>query len=146
MAAKVELAGRNEILRLRRELGEIPRELQRRLRPLMRREGQPVLQDARRRASWSTRIPPATKLSTSFTRRRAGLHIQVDRRRAPHARNWEDLMGRGESRWPVFGNREVWSGLPSRPFLEDAAFARGPAVVAAINQAIDQTAREMGFR
>lgn len=146
MPVDVELGGGNEVLRLRREVGGIPVELQRRLRPVMRREGQPILAEARRRASWSTRIPSATRLSVSFSRRRAGLHIQVDRRRAPHARTWEDLLGRGQARWPVFGNREVWAGTRPRPFLERAVYARGQVVVAAINRAVDQTARDAGFR
>lgn len=146
MPAEISLGGGNELLKLRRELGRIPDDVQKRLRPVMRQEGRPILAEARRRADWSTRIPSAIRLSTSFSRRRAGLHVQVDRRRAPHARNWEDLLGRGEARWPVFGNRAVWASQRARSFLEPAVIAHSLVVVARINQAINQAVKDAGFR
>lgn len=40
-------------------------------------------------ASWSTRIPAATSLAVTFSTRKAGARIKVDKKKAPHARPYE---------------------------------------------------------
>ncbi|MFC9085358.1 HK97 gp10 family phage protein [Nocardiopsis dassonvillei] len=146
MAEEVTLAmAGNAVRRLRRDMGQIPKDLQRRLRPAMRAGGQDLLADARRRASWSTRIPAAMRLATSFTRRQAGVSLVVSRHRAPHARPYEGIRGNDSFRRPVFGNRERWVETQTRPFAGPAVDLHGPRVVAAVNRVVDEAAVAAGF-
>jgi hypothetical protein len=142
----VELArAGNAVRRLQRDMGAIPKDLANRLRPAMREAGQTLLADARRRASWSTRIPSAMRLATSFTKRRAGVSLVVDRRRAPHARPYEGITGNRTFRRPVFGNRERWVVADTRPFAAPAVDLHGPRAVAAVNRVVDEAAVAAGF-
>lgn len=139
------LAG-NAVRRLIRDVGRLPDDLRKRLRPAMREAAQPVLADARRRASWSTRIPAALRIATSFTRRQAGVSIVTSQKRAPHARAYEGITGRDNFRHPVFGNREAWVEQKTRPFMGPAVDLHGRRVVAAVNKTVDDAAREAGFK
>lgn len=51
--------------------------------------GAGVLEAVKARASWSTRIPQATKLTTRFNPKGASIRIIVDHNQAPHARPFE---------------------------------------------------------
>ncbi|WP_157515695.1 HK97 gp10 family phage protein [Nocardiopsis trehalosi] len=133
------------IAEFRRDLGQIPKELQTQLRPALREAARPVLADARRRASWSTRIPGAMRIATRFGRR-GGVSVAVSRTRAPHARAWEDITNRGQVRHPVFGNRQVWASHRPRPFLSPAAFANADRVQRRVADTVIYTARLHGFR
>lgn len=135
----------DEIERLIHDMGRIPDDLKRKLRPKLRVAGRVVADDAKVRASWSTRIPGATKVSTSFTARRPGVSVVVDRKKAPHARPFEHGGQPGEFRHPVFGNREVWEPQAARPFLEPALEAKGDAAGRLITEAVDETTRDADF-
>lgn len=138
------LAG-NAVRRLRRDMGRIPPEVARGLRPAMRDAGQDLITDARRRASWSTRIPGAMRLATSFTRRHAGVSLVVNRHKAPHARPYEGIRGNASFRRPVFGNRQVWVVTQTRPFAGPAVDLHARSAVAAINRVVDEAAVAAGF-
>lgn len=135
----------NAIRRLIREHGKFPADLRKALRPAMREAAQPVLGDARRRSGWSTRIPKALRLSTSFTRKQAGVSIVVDRSRAPHARPIEGIRGNRSFRHPVYGNRDRWVEQSTRPFLVPAADMHGRRVVEAVNKTVDDAASKAGY-
>lgn len=142
--ASLERTG-NAIRRLIRQHGKFPDDLRQGLRPAMREAAQPVLGDARRRSGWSTRIPRAMRLATSFTRRQAGVSIVVDRTRAPHARPHEGIRGNRTFRHPVHGNRNVWVEQSTRPFLVPAADMHGRRVVEAVNRVVDDAANKAGY-
>ncbi|WP_160051429.1 HK97 gp10 family phage protein [Nocardiopsis sp. FR26] len=135
----------NSIRRLIRQHGKFPEDLRKSLRPRMKAAGQPILADARRRASWSTRIPRALRLATSFTRRQAGVSIVASQRIAPHARPLEGIRGNRTFRRPVFGDRETWVEQNTRPYLVPAADLHGRRVVQAVNQAVDDAAQAAGY-
>jgi hypothetical protein len=129
------------------DLGKMPVELRRELRPAMRKAAQPILRDAKARAAWSSRIPGAIKIGTSFTARNPGVRLIVDSRKAPHGRPFEHGSGRNKRlRHPVFGNRELWVEQAPRPFFFPAVRAGEGAVLAATNAAVLAAARSAGFR
>lgn len=111
---------------LARELGKVPAELRKELRPKLRAGADHIVRDMRSRAGYSSRIPSAIRMSVSFSARSGGITIRVDNRRAPHARPLElgNHGGRASSfRHPVFGNRDVWVTQPTRPFFFPAVKA-----------------------
>ncbi|MGH3097896.1 MAG: HK97 gp10 family phage protein [Streptosporangiales bacterium] len=140
------VGGRGEVAELVRDLDDIPPELRRLLRPKLRAAAQPIVARARRKASWSTRIPSAIKVQTSFSGRHPGVFIRVDATKAPHARPFENLGKPGTFRHPVFGDREVWVNQKARPFLFPAVEAAGPHVREVVSDAISDAARLHGFR
>jgi len=135
-----------EILRVLDVFGPLPAEIRRELRPALRRVADPVLQQARANASWSTRIPGAMRISTSFSRRTAGVAITVSVKKAPHARPFENLGRNGSFRHPVFGDRERWVSQTARPFLFPAVASADPELVRETGRVVDQVARKHGFR
>lgn len=73
------------------------RAVRKQLRAAVNEAGAGVLNAVRWRASWSTRIPQATKLSTRLNPKGASIRIIVDHNQAPHARPFE------------LGNKNVYS-------------------------------------
>lgn len=136
----------DEIERLIRDLGGIPKEMRRMLRPGLRKAGGRVLTRARSNASWSTRIPGATRIAVKFAGREPGVSIVTNAKRAPHARPYEGITGEATFRHPVFGNREVWVTQRTRPFLAPAADTEGDAVEKDIADVVDTVVRFGGFR
>lgn len=127
------------------QLRGLDKETQKELRPAIRKAGQVLLQDIRSNASWSSRIPKATKLFIGFGPRSSGVQIRTSRRQAPHARPFEGITGRGDTfRHPVFGNTDKWVDQPTRPFIQPAVRANEDRVVGAIQKAIDQTLGRLG--
>lgn len=59
------------------------------IREAVRLSGSDVLDQVRRNAGWSSRIPAATDLQVRFNPKGASVRIQVDKRKAPHARPLE---------------------------------------------------------
>ncbi|GIH91939.1 HK97 gp10 family phage protein [Planobispora siamensis] len=138
--------GTDDLRKLIRDLGKLPADMRRELRPEMRKAGQRALVKARANAAWSSRIPAATKLSVSFAKKRPGAVIRVDKGRAPHARPLENLGRRGSFRHPVFGDRDRWVAQRARPFLFSAAAEAWRAIDADITAAVDRAARRHGFK
>ena len=113
------------------------------MRQKLREVGEMIAEDARTKASWSTRIPQSIKVRTAGVK----VSIVAGDANAPHARPYEvgSKRNRQEVRHPVFGNRQVWASNPTRPFLLPALRAREAEVQAAILKVIDETASEAGF-
>ncbi len=125
------------------ELGELPNDIRRDLRKGLREAGQEALNQARSNASWSSRIPGALSLRVYTSGPRAGVSLRVDSSKAPHARPYEGIGGRGDSfKHPVFGG-ETWVSEPTRPFLAPAAQKTRPRVMAAAEHAIQTAARRL---
>lgn len=134
-----------EMDRLIHDVGEIPRDLRKRLRPKVRAAGNIVARDARLRASWSTRIPAAIRVRTAFAKS-PGVRVSVDLRKAPHAKPYENEGRPGKFRHPVFGNRSNWVTQKARPFLGPALQAKSDAAAHDIADAVDRATRDAGFR
>lgn len=133
------------IRKLAKELDGIPKELRQQLRPALRAAAEPVVQDARGRASWSTRIPRAISMSVRFSRD-PGVIIRVRGSVAPHGRAFEGITGASDFIHPVFGHRDREVAESTRPYLEPAVRAAADTVLAKAVEAVDQVAREQGFR
>lgn len=122
------------------------------VRPKLREAGRMVVEDAKGRASWSTRIPPTIRMATSFREDREGVTITAGNKATPHARPYEDVPGRGQFRHPVHANSKnftrkgwAWVTQTSRPFLFPAAMANEAAATAMIRSALDDAANSLGF-
>ncbi|MCP2339165.1 HK97 gp10 family phage protein [Actinomadura rupiterrae] len=136
----------DEVRKLVHDLGKIPPELKRALRPGLRTAGRIVAEDAQARASWSTRIPAAIKVRVGLTGRSAGVSVVVNRKVAPHARPFEHGGRDGTFRHPVYGHRKTWVAQRARPFLAPALEAKGDAAERQIAEAVDKATRAAGFR
>lgn len=138
--------GLTELRRLIKEFDKFPADLRKELRPKLKRAGATALADARTNAAWSKRIPKATRLSISFSKRRAGLKIQTNKNPAPHARPMEHRGRPGWFRHPLFGRPKKWVRQRARPFLWPAAKPLMAGVDADIGAAADEAARKHGFK
>jgi hypothetical protein len=148
----------DELRRLVRDLGKLPDDMRRELRPALLVTGQEALARARANASWSKRIPGATRLAVSFAKRRPGVALVVNLRQAPHARALENLGQQGTFRHPVpdtrrrgvraavRGDARLWVSQRARPFLFPAARAEWERIDADIGAAVDAAARRHGFK
>ncbi|GAA4626614.1 hypothetical protein GCM10023196_035570 [Actinoallomurus vinaceus] len=131
----------DDIARFIRHFGDVPKDIKKEIRPELRAAGELVAAQARVNASWSTRIPRATRVSVSFAKRKPGVSVVVDRRKAPHARPFEHGGRQGEFRHPVYGHRDRWVPQEARPFLEPAADARAGEAAKRIENAVDRVIR-----
>lgn len=124
---------------LRDEVGTIPVEIRREVRPAMKQAGARIESDMKRRSSFSQRIPGAITMKVGFGRKTSGITFRVDADAAPHARVLErgNIGRRGSTfRHPVYGNRDVWASQPTRPFFFPA-FAKGKdTLIKAVSEAI----------
>lgn len=141
-----QLRGHLELAQLIEDLREMPAEIRKELGPEFVAAAQPVLTDARARASWSSRIPGAMRVRARRSLRRPGASLVVNSRRAPHARLYEDLTGAGSFRAPLFGNRRYWYSHATRPFARPAVQAGRSGFIRAADRAVVQAARRHGFR
>ena len=135
---------RGQLQALIRDLGAIPPDLKRELRPGLRKAAQPAVARIRSNASWSSRIPGATKISTSFGKT-PGVTIRVNAAQAPHARPIEHDGQPGTFRHPRWGDREHWYDQPARPFFYRAVQEKADQVTNAIGDAVMDAARRHGF-
>lgn len=135
-----------EIRKLIVDLGRIPQELRTALRPALKAAAEPIVADARGRASWSRQIPGAITLSVRLSRRNPGVSIRVRQTKAPAGRAYEGITGATSFRHPVFGHRDRWVTPATRPYLAPAAEAGTDEVLVAAAQTVDQVARDLGFR
>jgi hypothetical protein len=143
----LQVRSKNDIADLIADLGgKMPREMKARIRPLLRRTGQPALQAVRRNASWSTTIPRATVLQISLAGKRPGVAIVTKRIKARQARNLEHQGKPGRARAPLFGNPRRWFSQPAKPFMLPEAPRWQAEVRRGIGDAIDQVARRNEFR
>ncbi len=129
-----------------RGLGRATPELKRALRPRLRSAGEAIRQDMKARASYSSRIPGAIGMTTSFSAKGGGVRLRVNQAKAPHARVLErgNLKGRhGTFRHPVFGDRETWATQQTRPYFFPALQAGRSLMERNITDAVRASLREV---
>lgn len=138
-------SGLRELNRFVREIGKMPKDLAKQARPMMRRSGQEALAEAKSNASWSTRIPGATKLSVRFSKRFSGIAIVTNKNRAPHARPIENAGKTGTFRHRNFG-RNDWSVQRAQPFQAPVAKKWFLKIDREIGKVVDDVIRPYGFK
>lgn len=139
----------NNAAEMLRQLNTAEKQVKARLRKNIRDAGKDVVAKARGEASWSSRIPAAIRMSTSFSQRNPGVKIQVSRKKAPHARPFEDRSGTGYFRHPVFGrtaNPRDWVQQDARPFLSEAMKDSVDRIREQVAKSVDDAARDAGFK
>jgi hypothetical protein len=105
----------SSVRKLARDMGGVPMALRREMRPKLRQAGQQLKSELQADYGWSSRIPGAVRMTTSFGSKTGGVRIFVDAKRAPHARPIENEGQAGKFRHPLFGNRDVWVEQDARP-------------------------------
>jgi len=135
----------DELRRFAADLRAADRALPGELRKELRAVGQPVLSQIRQVASWSARIPAATTMQVSLSKRRTGIFFKVNQARAPHAKAYEGNGQPGRFRHPVFGNDRVWVSQGRRTFLFRTVLRAAPQAEQAVGRAVDTVARRAGF-
>lgn len=127
------------------DMGRVPATLRRQMTKALIRAAGPIVDDAKARASWSTRIPPAFVVRTRYAGSRPGVTIRVRAAIAPHARPYEGFTGYTTFRHRVHG-RDVWVTQRTRPFAAPAVIAKAGVAVEAVVAAIEDSARLHGWR
>lgn len=141
----------DDILGLIKDLQGMDPKVRRNLNKNFKNAAESVAEEARSNASWSTRIPAAIKVRASRSRRFPGAEIYVRHADAPHARPYEHGSGRRRDsfRHPVYqreGRPNVWVEQATRPFVRPAFKRKGFEFTHACNRAVNDAAREAGFR
>lgn len=120
------------------ELRAAPVNIRRNVSRAVRQASNPLMNQMRQNASWSTRIPGAIRGRASASGKLAGaMVITVDSTIAPHARPYEGADSpNGFFRHPVFGNEDVWVSEPTRPFFFPAVQQFGPRFQEELTEAV----------
>lgn len=138
-----------ELKKLIADFGKLPLSLRKEIREGARTIGQPVLDEVRRRASWSTRIPAATRISVRFGKATAGVTIRTSAKKAPHARPYEHGGDPGVFRHPVNRpakrRRKPWVAQQARPFFTPGVLASQGKVAEAFRDLVVKAANENGW-
>jgi len=132
MASGIVVDGLRETLR---DLRLIDKSLAAEARRAMRTAGEPVRAEAARRAPRrSGALAESLRIST------AGARVQV-MSRLPYAKtiHWG-------GRHPVFGNTENWVAQAARPFIADAAEAKGEQALGVLADELDGLMSRHGFK
>ncbi|GII88277.1 hypothetical protein Ssi03_62670 [Sphaerisporangium siamense] len=157
-----DVDGTAELRLFIKQLGKMPTDIRQDLRPKLKGIGQAALFSVRFQASWSTRIPRATRLQIGLSKRNPGIAIVVNKNQAPHARPFENGGQPGTFRHPVFWPRERkvvfgverpdarirdrWVNQTARPFLAKGARPHFAEVDRELKDVVDAAARKAGFR
>lgn len=137
-----------ELKKLVADFGKLPASMRREIRDSAQEIGEPVLREVRRRASWSSRIPAATRIATRFGGRTAGVTVKTSQRKAPHARPYEHGGDPGFFRVPVFrrkGRATPWVNRAARPFFNRGVLAAQPAVTEAFADVVLRVGARNGW-
>lgn len=135
------------------DMRALPEATRKPLRAKLRAAGEAMVNDAKARASWSTRIPDTVRLEISFRADREGVRIVAGGRNAPHARAYEGITTGKTYRHPVYADSAhftrkgwTWVTAPTRPFLLPAAEAIEGPTTRAVEEALSEAAVTIGFR
>lgn len=109
------------------------------LRQRLKKGADLVADQAKANAAWSQRIPGSIKSSSSPSSAKIII-------RAPNAAPFENMGKAGNFRHPVFGNRQAWVTQKARPFALPALVAKADEVAELVGKALDDFARDAGFR
>lgn len=130
-------------------LRALPAELRRQVRPALLEAAQPIVDDARRRASFSRTIPKSIVPRLGFGQHSASVRLVARRDVADRpVRAFEGLQRGarpGLFRHPVFG-RDRYVDQPTRPFLGPALDAGRDEVLEALTGALTSSAAAAGWR
>ena len=132
------------LAQLTKDLARIEPELRKELRNRFRELIQPVADDAKSRASWSSRIPNAIRISLGAK----NMSLTAKAVDAPHAKAYEGLAkgsgSRSGFRHPVYG-RDVWVSQSTRPFLLPAVQAHSDEVYRKVEEILDDITGRLGW-
>lgn len=115
------------------------------LRKGLRNAADPIKRQVQANAAWSSRIPAAVAVGTAFSKKRTGVFLRVSSKKAPHARPFENDGSGGTFRHPVFGSG-TWVSQVARPFFFAETAQHMPEVERAALAAVDDAARQAGFK
>lgn len=150
IARSKQFAKRNpglaELRKFINEFEKFPADIRKEIRPMIRRVGSQALLATRSESAWSTKIPRATRLNISFSKKTAGAAITTNRFKAPNARPMENRGREGFFRHPVNADKTVWVRQRSRPYISKATQPFAAKFDAEILSVVDQVARAHGFR
>jgi hypothetical protein len=122
-----------QLSRLARDLRIAAPEAWKACRVSLRAMGRLVADDAKERASFSSRIPGSIRVRVTSG---GNVKVVAGGAKAPDAAAIEN-QGRGHVRHPVFGDREVWTDKNSPPaFLAPALDAHREEVMKGIEDAV----------
>lgn len=120
------------------------------LREGVKAAGQEAVDAVKAAASWSHKIPPATKLKISFAARGAGVTVMTNAKQAPNARPINHGGRGGTFRHPVFPNpeetREKWNWAPQAAVPFFTAAAKAGDLTPQIQKVLDDVAFHAGFK
>lgn len=138
--------GRGQLRRLVADFGKLSAEVRTELRPELKRQVEPVQRKVQAKAAvWSTRIPPAVKISQKLAGKRPSVRLIVDKKRAPHAWYYEHDGRQGVFLHPLFGNRRHWYPQQARPFFYGPVDENVDAVAGGVADVVTRAARRHGW-
>jgi hypothetical protein len=148
-----------DLYTLTKQLQGVDRKLATAMKAEMRQVAEPIRARVADEASWSKRIPGATKVSTRFTARTQQVIITVNRAQAPHARPLENDGKEGFFTHPLpvktarTRRGRLRQSLKShtvkqraRPFFAKAIKSQDRRIDRAIEQVARNFERQAGFR
>jgi hypothetical protein len=113
------------------------------LREGLRWAGQGALDAVRDAASFSHKIPAATRVRVSFGSRNAGVRVVTSAAQAPNARPINHHNELGRFKHPVFGHRDRLVSQTAIPFY--LAAGRAPAIDKQVQEVLDHVTFHAGF-
>lgn len=141
-----------DLYQLTKDLQAVDRKLATEMKREFRAIAEPIRQAVATEASWSRRIPGATKVSTRFTKKTQNVIVTVNRKQAPHARPIENAGQEGTFRHPVFARktrflgRAVMAKQQARPFFAKAILKQDHRIDAAVDAAAARFEKKLGFK
>lgn len=148
-----------DLYQLTKDLQAVDRKLAAEMKKHMRAVADPVRARVAAEASWSKRIPGATKVSTRFTAKTQQVIVTVNRAQAPHARPLENEGREGFFTHPIpvrsasSRRGRLRQALKShevkqraRPFFQKAIESQDHRIDAAIEQVARDFERKIGFK
>lgn len=133
-----------EVKALLRGLQDLPDELHKEVRAMLRPLGQDLLRESMANAAaWSSRIPRALSMQVQLRTDRPGIVIRASLAKAPHARAYEGLLD-DAFRHPLFG-WDVWFDQRARPYILPAIDAEYPRIRSEVNDALAAAHRRVGL-
>lgn len=143
MTARQEYVTSEDLTRLGRHLKEADKVLLKELRTGLKRAVMPAVEEAKRKSSWSRRIPGAIKPRVAFPKKGAQIGITVSRKAAPHARAYENTGKPGSFEHFVFGRRNEVVTQPARPFFLPAMVHAKADVERVVDQIAERVAAQI---
>lgn len=141
-----------DLYKLTKDLQAVDKKLAVEMKKQFRAVAEPVRRRVADEASWSRRIPGATKVSTRFTAKTQAVIITVNRKAAPHARPLENDGKAGTFEHPLFARRTRIRGRAitvrqqARPFFAKAIKSQDSRIDAAVEQVAKDFESRLGFK